>query len=93
MDNLPENWNLVEEYEGNFIFEDAEKEFSVSIDQMGAMVPPYEISYQQLKGEFTKIGFDNGGYSTYALNETQALHRAFEMMKFIISNSSLKSKL
>lgn len=88
MDNLPENWNLVEEYEGNFIFEDAEKEFSVSIDQMGAMDPPYEISYQQLKGEFTKIGFENGGYSTYAKDESQALHKAVEMMKFITTTTS-----
>ena len=83
MENLPENWNLVEEYEGNYIFEDAEKEFSVSIDQMGAMVPPYEISYQQLKGEFTKIGFDNGGYSTHAFNEKEALEKAVEIMELI----------
>ena len=85
MENLPENWNLVEEYEGNFIFEDSEEKFSVSIDHMGRMDPPYEIAYQQLQGEFTKIGFDNGGYSSYATNESQALHRAFEMMKFINS--------
>ena len=85
MENLPENWNLVEEYEGNFIFVDDNQEFSVSIDQMGRMDPPYEISYQQLKGESTKIGFDNGCYSSYATNESQALHRAFEMMKFINS--------
>ena len=88
MENLPEKWNLVEEYEGNFIFENDDQEFNVLINQMGRMEPPYEIAYQQLKGEFTKIGFDNGGYSSYAKNESHALHRAFEMMKFITATSS-----
>lgn len=83
MENLPENWNLAEEYDGNFIFENDNQEFSVSIDQMGRIIPPYEISYQQLKGEFTRIGFDNGGYSTHAFNEAEAWQKAVEMMKFI----------
>lgn len=90
MENLPENWNLVEEYEGNFIFEDDEQEFSVSVDQMGRSHPPYAIFYQQLKGDFNRIGFDNGGYATHAYNEKEALERAFGMMKFITSTISSK---
>ncbi len=86
MENLPKNWKLIEAYDGNFIFEDDLQEFSVSVDQMGAMNPPYEICYQQLKGEYTKIRFEKGGYSTHGFDEKQAIQKAVEMMLFINKN-------
>ena len=83
MENLPGNWKLVESYDGTFIFEDQLQEFCVSADFTENMDPPYEIWYNQLKGTFTRIGFENGGYSTHAFNEMQAIERAIEMMNFI----------
>lgn len=87
MENLPENWRLEEEYDGNFIFENDTDEFSVVVDQMGRMSPPYSINFQQLKGTFIKIGFENGAYSTHAFSETEALQKAVEMMEFITLKS------
>lgn len=87
MNNLPDSWNLVEAYEGNFIFENNPEEFSVVVDQMGRMSPPYSINFQQLKGTFIKIGFENGAYSTHAFSETEALQKAVEMMEFITLKS------
>ncbi len=83
MTNLPENWKLVESYDGTFIFEDEFQEFCVSADFTENMDPPYEIWYNQLKGTFTRIGFENGGYSTHAYKEVQAIERSIEMMNFI----------
>lgn len=83
MNNLPEFWKLAEAYDGNFIFENDPEEFSVVVDQMGRMSPPYSINFQQLKGTFNRIGFENGAYSTHAFSEEEAIQKAFEMMKFI----------
>ena len=83
MKNIPDNWHLEEKYEGNFIFEDAENQFSVSVDKMGNFTPPYEINFQQLSGTFTKIGFEDGAYSAHAANEEEALEKAYKMMTFI----------
>ena len=83
MENLPENWKLVESYDGTFIFEDELQEFCVSADFTENMDPTYEIWYNQLKGTVTRIGFENGGYSTHAFNEIEALQKAVEMMVFI----------
>ncbi len=83
MENLPENWKLVESYDGNFIFEDELQEFCVSADFTKDIKPPYEIWFNQLKGSFTRIGFEDGAYSAHAFNETEALQKAVEMMGFI----------
>lgn len=87
MKNLPESWKLAEAYDGNFIFENDHEEFSVVVDQMGRMSPPYSINFQQLKGTFNRIGFENGAYSTHAFSESEALQKAVEMMEFV--NKSL----
>lgn len=83
MENLPENWKLVESYDGTFIFEDELQEFCVSADFTEDIKPPYEIWFNQLKGNFTRIGFEDGAYSAHAFNETKALQKAVEMMGFI----------
>ncbi|MDT0650579.1 hypothetical protein [Autumnicola edwardsiae] len=83
MKNIPDNWYLAEQYEGNFIFEDAENKFSVSVDKMGIFTPPYEINFQQLNGTLTKIGFEEDAYSAHAANQEEALEKAYEMMAFI----------
>ncbi len=88
MNNLPENWKLAKAYDGNFIFENDPEEFSVVVDQMGRMSPPYSINFQQLKGAFNRIGFERGAYSTHAFSEAEALHRAVEMMEFINRKSN-----
>jgi hypothetical protein len=87
MNNLPKNWKLSETYDGNFIFENEPEEFSVTVDQMGRMSPPYSINFQQLKGTFTKIGFEHGAYSTQAFSETEALPKALEMIEIINQKS------
>lgn len=81
--NLLKNWKLAEAYEGNFIFENDSEEFSVSVDLMGRMSPPCSINFQQIKGTFIRIGFEDGAYSTHAFSETKALKRAVEMKEFI----------
>ena len=83
MENLPENWTLVEEYDGNFIYENTEEEFQVAIDFTERLKPPYSICFHQLKGKFTKIGFEDGAYSTHAFEETEAKEKALQMMNFI----------
>jgi len=83
MENLPENWKMVESYDGTFIFEDELQEFCISADFTENMDPPYEIWYNQLRRTFTRIGFENGCYSTHAFNEMQAIERAIEMMNLI----------
>ena len=91
MKNLPENWTLAEEYDGNFIYEDVDEEFQISIDFTEQIQPPYSICFQQLEGSFTKIGFEDGAYSTHAFEESEAKTKALEMMMFI--NSKKKSFL
>lgn len=85
MDQLPDNWNLVEEFEGNFIYENEDKDFQVSIDNMGEFVPRYSICFQQLADETIRIGFEDGAYSAHAFKEPEAKTKAFAMMQFIDS--------
>ena len=65
----PENWRLVEMYEGNYIFEDDKEQFQVSVDRMGRMRPPYHIHFNQLKGDILKIGLNEGAYTSSASEE------------------------
>ena len=91
MENLPQNWSLVEEYDGNFIYEDVDEEFQISIDFTEQIRPPYLICFTQLKGTFTKIGFEDGAYSTHAFVETEAKEKALQMMMFINGKRKVSS--
>jgi hypothetical protein len=48
------------------------------------MNPPYEIWYNQFKGTFTSIDFENGDYSTTLLMKCRQL----KMMNFINNTKS-----
>jgi len=86
----PSNWNLIEEWENNFIFENTESSFSVDVTFTEQSAIPYSIGFNQLKGIFTVIGFEKGAYSTHATTKTEALEKAIEMMLFI--DESIKNK-
>ncbi|OEY71962.1 hypothetical protein [Salegentibacter salarius] len=79
----PNNWRLVEMYEGNYIFEDINEEFQVSLDKMGRLSPSYHIHFNQLKGENCQIGYKEGAYNSSASEKNTALQKAYEMMDFI----------
>jgi hypothetical protein len=83
MKALPENWHLVEEWDDNFIFENNDASFSVDVSFTEQCINPYSISFTQLKGIFTVIGFENGAYSTHAITKEEALEKAVNMMLFI----------
>ena len=85
MESLPLNWILVEEWESNFIFENSNRSFSVNVTFTEQFDIPYDISFSQLKGDFTIIGYEDGAYSTYSNTKTDALQKSFEMMAFIDS--------
>lgn len=80
---FPDNWDLVQEYDGNFIFEDDTKTFMIAIELTEQDEPPYSIGFIQLKGDRTKIGFESGAYATHAETEVGAIRKAVEMAKFI----------
>ena len=85
MESVPLNWILVEEWENNFIFENSNRSFSVNVTFTEKFDIPYDISFSQLKGDFTIIGYEDGAYSTYAYTKEEALQKSFEMMAFIDS--------
>ena len=85
MESVPLNWILVEEWENNFIFENIDRSFSVNVTFTEQFDIPYDISFSQLKGDFTKIGYEDSAYSTYANTKAEALQKSFEMMAFIDS--------
>jgi len=93
MKALPKNWHLVEEWDENFIFENYDCSFSVDVSFTEQCINPYSISFNQLKGIFTLIGFENGAYSTHAVTKEEAIEKAFEMMLFIDKFSKDKSIL
>lgn len=81
--SLPNLWSLVDQYEGNFIFENSDKSFCVNVDCFPDLKYPYSVTFTQLNGANTKIGIENGGYSTYGCNVEEARVKAIEMMEFI----------
>ncbi len=85
MESVPLNWILVEEWENNFIFENIDRSFSVNVTFTEQFDIPYDISFSQLKGDFTKIGYEDSAYSTFANTKAEALQKSFEMMTFIDS--------
>lgn len=89
MKKLPSNWFLVEEYDGNYIFENLNSSFCVNVNYIARCEYPYSISFIQLQGEFVVIGIENGAYTTHAIDSHDALIKAYEMMEFINSKVQL----
>jgi hypothetical protein len=83
MKTFPENWHLLEEWENNFIFRNDDDSFQVDVTFTEVCDYPYSIGLDQLRGIFTIIGIENGEYSTNAIEQDEALDKAYEMMKFI----------
>ena len=83
MESIPANWILVEEWVNNFIFENINRSFCVNVTFTEQFDIPYDISFSQLKGDFTLIGYEDGAYSTNATTKAEALKKSFEMMLFI----------
>jgi hypothetical protein len=83
MESVPLSWILVEEWENNFIFENTDNSFSVNITYTERCSVTYSISFSQLKGIYTVIGFEDGAYSTNATTLAEAIEKAIIMMLFI----------
>jgi len=83
MESLPVNWILVEEWDNNFIFENINQSFAVNVNFSEQLELPYDISFSQLKGDFTIIGYEDGAYTTNANTKEEALKKSWEMMEFI----------
>lgn len=82
---IPDSWSLIEEYDGNYIFENTSKSFCVNIDYVYACEYPYSITFIQLQGDTVIIGFEDGAYSTHSKNLQEATTKAYKMMEFINS--------
>lgn len=84
---MPSNWSLFEEYNDgdSLIFRDSTNTFQISVD-LGIDVP-FEINFNQLKGDFILIGFEDGAYATHANNREEAIQKAIEMAEFINSKN------
>lgn len=85
METIPLNWMLVEEWENNAIFENKDRSFCVNVTFTPQLMMPYDIGFNQLKGDFTRIGTEDGAYSTHAATKAEALQKSVEMMMFIDS--------
>lgn len=83
MKDLPENWSLLEQYDDSYIFENSDKSFCVNVDCTPRCDYPFTIGFIQQKGEFIKIGFEDGAYSTHAKELQCALSKAMDLMIFI----------
>ena len=83
--NMPLNWELFDEYNDgdSLIFRDSTNTFQIAVDQ--GIEAPFEINFNQLKGDFILIGFEDGAYATYANNKEEAINKAIEMANFINS--------
>lgn len=87
INSYPKNWILVEEYDGNYIFENLNKTFCINIDYISNCKYPYSISFLQLKEQKIKIGFENGAYVSHSKLLSDAHLKAKEMMEFINSKN------
>lgn len=90
METIPLNWMLVEEWENNAIFERTDGSFAVNVTFTEQLDIPYDIGFSQLKGDFTKIGYEDGAYSTHATTKAEAMQKSVEMMMFIDSKLMVK---
>jgi hypothetical protein len=93
MKALPANWHLVEEWDNNFIFENSNISFCVNVNFTEQCDIQYSIDYNQLKGNYNVIGFENGAYTTNASSKAEALRKAVEMMLFIDKLTKDKSEI
>lgn len=85
-DKLPKGWELIEEWEGSFIFENSKLSFSVNVDFEALLKEPYTIEFLHTKGYLKLVNFDEGVFKVTALNEAEALQKALLMMSFINKN-------
>jgi len=83
MNIYPNNWTLIEEYDGNYIFENSDKSFCVNVDYTSNCEYCYIIYFLQLRGQKTEIGFENDAYITHAKVLEDAYQKTIEMMEFI----------
>lgn len=86
MEKLPKGWELIEEFEGSFVFENAKLNFSVNIDFEEQLAMPYHIEFLHTKGYLKLVNFDDGIYKVKALDVVDALKKALLMMQFINKN-------
>jgi hypothetical protein len=86
MEILPRGWELIEEFEGSYVFENTKLNFSVNIDFEALLALPYNIEFLHTKGYLKLVNFDDGVYKVNALNEADALQKALLMMQFINKN-------
>jgi len=86
MQKLPKGWELIEEWEGSFVFENSKLSFSVNVDFEAILAAPYMIEFVHTKGYLKLVNFNDGMYKVSALNEADALQKAWEMMNFINTN-------
>ena len=86
MEKLPKGWELIEEFEGSYVFENAKLNFSVNIDFEELLKMPYNIEFLHTKGYLKLVNFDDGVYKVNALNEADAFLKALQMMTFINKN-------
>lgn len=86
MENLPKGWELIEEWEGSYVFENKKLNFSVNIDFEQDLASPYNIEFLHTKGYLKLVNFDDGVYKVKASNETEALQKALLMMQFVNKN-------
>ena len=86
MEKLPKGWELIEEFEGSYVFENAKLKFSVNIDFEALLAAPYRIEFLHTKGYLKLVNFDDGVFKVNALNEAEAFLKALQMMTFINKN-------
>jgi hypothetical protein len=75
MNQLPDKWQLIEQWDSNFIYENEDKTFCVNVDFTNNFYKPYSIGFNQLKGNFVVIGYDYGAYSINAFIEIEAIEK------------------
>lgn len=85
MGESPKNWLLIDQYDGNYIFENGDNSFCVNIDYTSGCNYPYSINMRQMKGDLVEIGIEKGAYSTHANTLLEALPKAYVLMSFINS--------
>jgi len=86
MQKLPRGWELIEEWEGSFVFENAKLKFTVNIDYSELLKVPYIIEFLHTEGFIKLVNFDDGIFKVTAINESEATEKAVLMMTFINKN-------
>jgi len=83
MQSLPKNWNLIEEWEQSYVFENSDGTFCVFIDFDAKLAKPYVIGYEQLEGDFEIIEIEDEAYTTTSTTKNDAWAKAILLMNFI----------